>query len=69
MCYDALDRDESAGGHFRVEHQTEDGEAKRNDDDFAHVSVWEYTGVGNTPTKHREELTFENVPLAQRSYK
>jgi succinate dehydrogenase / fumarate reductase, flavoprotein subunit len=69
MCYDALDRDESAGGHFRVEHQTEDGEARRNDDDFAHVSVWEYTGVGNTPTKHREELTFENVPLAQRSYK
>jgi succinate dehydrogenase / fumarate reductase, flavoprotein subunit len=69
MCYDALDRDESAGGHFRVEHQTEDGEARRNDDDFAHVSVWEYTGVGSTPKKHREELTFENVPLAQRSYK
>jgi succinate dehydrogenase / fumarate reductase, flavoprotein subunit len=69
MCYDALDRDESAGGHFRVEHQTEEGEARRNDDDFAHVSVWEYTGVGNTPIKHREELTFENVPLAQRSYK
>jgi succinate dehydrogenase/fumarate reductase flavoprotein subunit len=56
MCYDALDRDESCGGHFRVEHQTEEGEARRNDDDFAHVSVWEYTGAGNAPRKHREEL-------------
>jgi succinate dehydrogenase / fumarate reductase, flavoprotein subunit len=69
MCHDALDRDESAGGHFRVEHQTPDGEAKRNDDEFAHASVWEFTGVGSTPRKHREELSFENVRLAQRSYK
>jgi succinate dehydrogenase / fumarate reductase flavoprotein subunit len=69
MCYDALDRDESCGGHFRVEHQNEEGEAKRNDDVFAHVSVWEFKGVGNEPVKHREELTFENVALSQRSYK
>jgi succinate dehydrogenase / fumarate reductase flavoprotein subunit len=69
MCYDALDRDESCGGHFRVEHQTADGEAKRNDDVFAHVSVWEFKGVGSEPVKHREELTFENVALSQRSYK
>jgi succinate dehydrogenase / fumarate reductase flavoprotein subunit len=69
MCYDALDRDESCGGHFRVEHQTEEGEAKRNDEEFAHASVWEFTGVGSTPKKHREELTFEHVPLTQRSYK
>jgi succinate dehydrogenase / fumarate reductase, flavoprotein subunit len=69
MCHDALDRDESCGGHFRVEHQTEDGEAKRNDEDFTHASVWEYTGAGSAPKKHREELSFENVALAQRSYK
>ncbi|HSK17702.1 MAG TPA: fumarate reductase/succinate dehydrogenase flavoprotein subunit [Longimicrobiales bacterium] len=69
MCYDALDRDESCGGHFRVEHQTSEGEARRNDEQYAHASVWEFTGVGNEPRKHREELTFENVQLAQRSYK
>ena len=69
MCHDALDRDESCGGHFRVEHQTADGEAKRNDDVFAHASVWEFKGVGHEPVKHREELTFENVALSQRSYK
>jgi succinate dehydrogenase / fumarate reductase, flavoprotein subunit len=69
MCHDALDRDESCGGHFRVEHQTPDGEAKRNDEQFAHASVWEFTGVGSAPKKHREELSFENVALAQRSYK
>ena len=68
MCIDALDRDESCGGHFRVEHQTADGEAKRDDARFAHVSVWEFTGAGNPPRKHREELTFEHVALAQRSY-
>ncbi|HEX2165764.1 MAG TPA: hypothetical protein VHG09_00880, partial [Longimicrobiales bacterium] len=69
MCHDALDRDESCGGHFRVEHETAEGEARRNDEQFAHSSVWEFTGVGNEPKKHREELTFENVQLAQRSYK
>jgi succinate dehydrogenase / fumarate reductase, flavoprotein subunit len=69
LCTDALDRDESCGGHFRVEHATEDGEAKRDDENFAYSSVWEFTGVGNTPVKHREPLTFEHVHLAQRSYK
>jgi succinate dehydrogenase / fumarate reductase flavoprotein subunit len=69
LCTDALDRDESCGGHFREEHQTADGEAKRDDENFAHASVWEFTGVGNAPRKHREELTFESVALAQRSYK
>lgn len=69
LCHDALDRDESCGAHFREEHQTVDGEAKRNDEDFAYVSAWEYQGVGKTPTLHKERLTFENVALATRSYK
>jgi succinate dehydrogenase / fumarate reductase flavoprotein subunit len=69
MCIDALDRDESCGGHFRVEHQTEDGEARRDDAAFSHVSVWEFAGTGTAPRKHREALTFEHVALAQRSYK
>jgi succinate dehydrogenase / fumarate reductase, flavoprotein subunit len=69
MCVDALDRDESCGGHFRVEHQTEDGEAKRDDENYAHSSVWEFTGADSAPKKHREELSFEHVALAQRSYK
>jgi succinate dehydrogenase / fumarate reductase, flavoprotein subunit len=69
MCRDALLRDESAGGHFRVEHQTEEGEARRNDEDFAYVAVWEYTGADSSPRLHREQLAFENVELAQRSYK
>ena len=67
MCKDALARDESCGGHFREEHQTPEGEALRNDDDFSHVSAWERTG--DTWKEHRESLTFENVPLTQRSYK
>jgi succinate dehydrogenase / fumarate reductase, flavoprotein subunit len=69
MCRDALERDESCGGHFRVEHQTEDGEAKRDDERFAHVAVWEYTGENQAPRRHVEPLTFENVTLSQRSYK
>jgi succinate dehydrogenase / fumarate reductase flavoprotein subunit len=69
MCHDALTRDESAGGHFRVEHQTPEGEARRNDEDFAFVSVWEFEGVGEPPKLHRERLAFEYVPLSQRSYK
>ncbi|MDJ0766848.1 MAG: fumarate reductase/succinate dehydrogenase flavoprotein subunit [Myxococcota bacterium] len=69
MCYDALKREESCGGHFREEHQTEEGEAKRNDDEFAYVAAWEFTGVGSTPNLHKEPLEFENVPLSQRSYK
>jgi succinate dehydrogenase / fumarate reductase flavoprotein subunit len=69
MLYDALERDESCGGHFRVEHQYEDGEAKRNDENFAHVAAWEYQGEGNKPIRHVEALEFENVHLAVRSYK
>jgi succinate dehydrogenase / fumarate reductase, flavoprotein subunit len=69
MCYDALDREESCGGHFRVEHQTEEGEALRHDDRYAHVSVWEYKGYGEKPALHVEPLEFENVHLGVRSYK
>ena len=69
MCRDALHREESCGGHFREEYQTPDGEALRNDDDFAYVAAWEFTGVGNEPVLHKEPLEFENVQLAQRSYK
>lgn len=69
MCRDALAREESCGGHFRSEFQTEDGEAVRNDDGFCHVAVWEHNGVETEPTRHREELEFENVQLATRSYK
>lgn len=68
MC-DALTRDESCGGHFREEHQTEEGEAKRDDDNFSFVSAWEFTGVNQEPVLHKEELVFENVHLTQRSYK
>jgi succinate dehydrogenase / fumarate reductase flavoprotein subunit len=69
MCHDALYRDESCGGHFRVEHQTEEGEATRDDENFAHVAAWEFTGVGEAPRLHKEELDFEYVQLATRSYK
>ncbi len=69
MCRDALTRRESCGGHFRVESQTEEGEALRDDDDFAHVSAWEWTGQGSEPVEHREPLEFEYVKLTQRSYK
>jgi succinate dehydrogenase / fumarate reductase flavoprotein subunit len=69
MVLDALERDESCGGHFREEHQTEDGEAKRNDDKFAYAAAWEFTGVGERPKLHKEKLNFEYVKLAQRSYK
>ncbi len=69
MCWDALTRDESAGAHYREEHTTEDGEARRNDELFAHAAVWEYRGDGEPPARHREELNFEHVPLSQRSYK
>jgi len=69
MALDALTRDESCGGHFREEHQSEEGEAVRDDADFCHASVWEYAGEGNTPVEHREHLDFPNVPLATRSYK
>lgn len=69
MCRDALDREESCGGHFRVEHQTEEGEALRDDDQFAHVSAYEYTGDTTQPVLHTEKLEFESVAFAQRSYK
>jgi len=69
MVRDALDREESFGGHFRVEHQTEDGEALRDDEHFAFVSAWEWQGDGVAPIRHKEPLTFENVELTQRSYK
>ena len=72
MCIDALERDESCGGHFRQEHQTSDGEAVRDDDRFAAVLAWEYQGSNgsvNPPKLHREPLHFETVHLTQRSYK
>ena len=69
MCVDALARDESCGCHFRDEHQTEEGEARRDDDNYRHVSAWEWNGLGERATKHNEELEFEYVKLAQRSYK
>ncbi|MGD2136109.1 MAG: fumarate reductase/succinate dehydrogenase flavoprotein subunit [Gemmatimonadales bacterium] len=69
MCLDALHRAESCGGHFREEYHTEEGEALRNDEEFAYVAAWEFTGVGSAPTLHKEPLTFEYVPLSQRSYK
>ncbi|HJU10992.1 MAG TPA: fumarate reductase/succinate dehydrogenase flavoprotein subunit [Candidatus Binataceae bacterium] len=69
MCRDALARDESCGGHFREEHQTPDGEALRDDENFADVFAWEYQGDGAEPKLHREPLHFESVHLATRSYK
>jgi succinate dehydrogenase / fumarate reductase flavoprotein subunit len=69
MCRDALERDESCGCHFREEHQTEEGECKRDDERFAHVAVWEYAGQGKAPRRNVEPLQFENVHLQQRSYK
>ncbi len=69
LCQDALQREESCGGHFREEYQTEEGEAKRNDDAFCHAAVWEYGGEGRAPTRHVEPLEFETVHLSQRSYK
>jgi succinate dehydrogenase / fumarate reductase flavoprotein subunit len=68
LAQDALQREESCGGHFREEHQTEDGEAKRDDGRFAHVAAWEYNGEGKPETRHTEPLTFDNVHLTQRSY-
>ena len=69
LCRDALERDESCGGHFREEHQTADGEAVRDDENFSHAAVWEHNGQGKEPTRHKEDLHFENVKLAVRSYK
>jgi succinate dehydrogenase / fumarate reductase flavoprotein subunit len=68
MCLDALDRNESCGGHFREEYQTEDGEALRDDEKFSYVAAWEYKGVSDF-TLHKEDLKYENIKIAQRSYK
>ena len=80
MCHDALDREESCGGHFRVEHQffetdpevqsgsTQAGEAKRHDDKFSYVSCWEYKGAGSAPVLHKEPLVYEEVKASIRSY-
>ena len=68
MCRDALAREESCGGHFRVEYQ-DAGEAKRNDDDFAYVAAWEFAGEGKAPILNKEPLVYENVHLSTRSYK
>jgi len=69
MCMDALNRNESCGGHFREEYQTSDGEALRDDDKYAYVGAWQYTGEGALPLLHKEPLHFETVKLATRSYK
>jgi succinate dehydrogenase / fumarate reductase flavoprotein subunit len=69
MAHDALEREESCGGHFREEHQTPEGEAQRDDENFTHVAAWEWNGKGASQTRHVEKLDFENVTLTQRSYK
>ncbi|MCW2720310.1 fumarate reductase/succinate dehydrogenase flavoprotein subunit [Pseudonocardia sp.] len=69
MCLDALHRKESCGGHFRAESQTEDHEAKRDDENFAYAAAWEYSGPGEAPVLHKEDLTFDYVHPSQRSYK
>ena len=69
MCRDALQRAESCGGHFRTEHQTEEGEARRDDENFSFVGAWEYKGEGNAPELHKEDLQYEEVKMTQRSYK
>ena len=69
MCRDALHREESCGGHFRTEHQYDDGEAKRDDANYCYVGAWEFKGINNEPEMHKEPLKFDNVHLAVRSYK
>jgi succinate dehydrogenase / fumarate reductase flavoprotein subunit len=69
MVIDALHRTESAGGHFRAESQDEDGEAKRDDENFSYVAAWEWNGAGELPTLHKEALNFEYVHPTTRSYK
>jgi succinate dehydrogenase / fumarate reductase, flavoprotein subunit len=69
MCRDALDRKESCGGHFREEYQTPDNEAQRDDENYCYVAAWEFKGVGKEPALHKEDLKFENIKLATRSYK
>jgi succinate dehydrogenase / fumarate reductase flavoprotein subunit len=68
MCHDALARDESCGAHFRVDHQTDEGEAVRDDDNFCNVAAWQFAGTGNKPVLQTEQLTIEHVELAVRNY-
>jgi len=69
LCRDALHREESCGGHFREEHQYPDGEAKRDDQNFAYAAAWEYAGEGKTPLLNKEPLVYEEVKMSTRSYK
>jgi succinate dehydrogenase / fumarate reductase flavoprotein subunit len=69
MCIDALNRNESCGAHFREEYQTEDGEAKRDDEEFAYSAAWEWNGEASSPILNKEPLEFEYVQPTQRSYK
>ena len=69
LAHDALSREESCGGHFREEHQTEDNEAKRNDEKFCYAAAWEHVADNQTQTLHKEPLSFDNVHLTQRSYR
>ncbi len=69
MAYDALNREESCGGHFREEHQTEEGEAKRDDENFSYVACWRYTGEGNEPELLKEDLNYQYIKVQQRNYK
>jgi succinate dehydrogenase / fumarate reductase flavoprotein subunit len=69
FAQDALHRQESCGGHFREEYQSEEGEAKRDDENFCYVAAWEHNGVGEDATLHKEHLEFKEVPLSTRSYK
>jgi succinate dehydrogenase / fumarate reductase flavoprotein subunit len=69
LVNDALMRDESCGAHFREEHQTPDGEAKRDDEKFSYVAAWEYQGADKSPVLHKEDLVYDEVHLATRSYK
>jgi succinate dehydrogenase / fumarate reductase flavoprotein subunit len=69
LCTDALHREESCGGHFRVEYQTPDGEAQRNDAEYAYAAAWQWKGTGEKPELHKEPLVYENIKLATRSYK
>ena len=69
MCIDALQRNESCGGHFRVEYQTPDGEAQRDDEHYSYAAAWEFQGLDRPPVLHKEPLQFEYVHPTQRSYK
>jgi succinate dehydrogenase / fumarate reductase flavoprotein subunit len=69
MCIDALNRNESCGGHFREEYQTPEGEAQRDDENFSYAAAWEYAGPSSAPILNKEPLTFDYVHPSQRSYK